>query len=108
MVATQNSTDYKLFKPQFFNVFILGGFNINTNKWVGSYNDSYKKNVDLTGGINAGLGIEFNIGVFSIFAESKTVIMNKNLFAMAGVLYHFHKIPAKLKKGKIIQSRSLK
>ena len=72
------------------------------------YNNSYSKNLDLKGGINAGLGIEFNVGVFSIFAESKTIVMNKNLFAVAGILYHFHKNQAKLSTGKTIQSRSLK
>jgi hypothetical protein len=98
---------YKVLKPQHFNLYALGGFNVNTRKWVGLYNHSDIENVDLKGGINAGVGIEYAFKSFLVYAECKAVLFDQGTLATAGVLYHFLKKP-KQKKGRTVRSRSLR
>lgn len=96
---------YDFLKHKNMNLYILGGFNINSRKWTGLYNDSYLKNVDLWGGINAGTGIELMVNFFSIYGECKTTLFDRGLFAGVGIMYHFHE---RNKKGKIVKSRNLR
>lgn len=96
---------YSFFNRTNINLYILGGFNLNTRKWTGFYNDSYLKNVDLWGGINAGTGVEYTVKSFTVYAECKTILFDQGIFGATGIMYHFHK-PSK--EGKIVKSRSIK
>lgn len=110
MISTSDvdlDAHYKFFRPQAFNAYLLGGFNMNSRKWVGLYNNSYLKNVDLLGGINAGVGFQYTLKPLTAYVECKSLLFDQGLFATAGISYQFHK-STKQRKGKVVQSRNLK